>query len=382
MRIRGATILCTGLSLLSVLVSAEASGTPFKIDVNDEYCRQPQVRTTVIYIDTMMMFEGRLAFYQTLKDRLKGSLAPGERVSVVSLDTAEGSTELVWSSCWQEWSAGNLEEQKQKAGWFSRDPERAQGPDQEKFWAEFDELAVGKIYLSHKRPSTEALATVDKAPPKELVRALASDAARFPNSPVTVRAIVYSDMAEKSNLGSAFKELPPQPPNFGEKTGGFFPKGVFYFFGVGDDIQNRGDFLDTSHAFWLRVIKSMHGVVGGYGTDLTVIGAKPVRRENYDVAVTRDAEELDGRVSLLTDGDGDLLDSWIGLAGLGSAALSGSYKCGGQTCRLDANTSIGLTTTAPSEGIALSGAPASLSGNVGIKGTPQWWGTKAIKTDQ
>ena len=54
------------------------------------WCRKPAPRQTVLYIDDMMMTEGRTDWATKLAGKLRATLAPGESVSVVRLLAATG----------------------------------------------------------------------------------------------------------------------------------------------------------------------------------------------------------------------------------------------------------------------------------------------------
>jgi hypothetical protein len=98
------------------------------------------------------------------------------------------------------------------------------------------------------------------------------------------------------------------------------------------------------------------------------------------VTLTFDNQKLDGRVSLLNGEDGNLVDSWIGISRLGSAALNGTFRCAGTgNCRLDAETTGGVATNAPSETLTLRGSTSSLSGRLGVPGQSLSF---ALKTGQ
>ncbi len=85
---------------------------------------------------------------------------------------------------------------------------------------------------------------------------------------------------------------------------------------------------------------------------------------------------------MLVGEDGNLVDSWLGISRLGSAAIGGTFRCAGQSetgCRLQAETSAGIATNAPSELLILSGSSRALSGTLGVRGQNT---TFSIKTDQ
>ena len=114
----------------------------------------------------------------------------------------------------------------------------------------------------------------------------------------------------------------------------------------------------------------MNASVGGLGADLNMANAVPVAASAYAVTLTHDGQELDGRLALMTDADGNLVDSWIGVSRLSIAALSGSLHCGPEAgCRLNAATNAGVATNSPSEMLTLAGPEAGpWTGRLGVKG--------------
>ena len=92
----------------------------------------------------------------------------------------------------------------------------------------------------------------------------------------------------------------------------------------------------------------MAATVMGLGADLNVPNVMPMHSYSWPVMLSFDNQQLDGRLSLLTGEDGNLVDSALGVSRLGSAALSGTFKCMSGTdgvCRLQAETATGIATS-------------------------------------
>jgi hypothetical protein len=64
------------------------------------WCEKPNPRQTVVYIDDMMMAEGRTDWASKLSTKLRATLAPGERVTVVRLSPRSGQSKEMWAGCW------------------------------------------------------------------------------------------------------------------------------------------------------------------------------------------------------------------------------------------------------------------------------------------
>ena len=100
----------------------------------------------------------------------------------------------------------------------------------------------------------------------------------------------------------------------------------------------------------------------------------------WPVSLAFDNQDLDGRLSLLVGADGNLVDSTLGISRLGSAAITGTFKCGDgpdAACRLQAETESGIATNAPRETLRLKGTATKLAGTLGVRGQNT---TFALKT--
>ena len=331
------------------------------------FCKIPSVRQTVIYVDDMTMIDGRTEWARKLAVKLRATLSPGERLTVVRLSPASGQSSELWSGCWPGYTAQRRAQLEQQSFLFSRNP-LAGLDDQQKFFLGAMGTALTTIYDAARRAPDAVQIDAAKPPHKEIVRALASDEGRFTASQVTIRAILYSDMAENSDLGSAFK-AGPGPGDLGQRLGTRLRGGVFYAFGVGADVGGDPDFAETARGFWIAALRGMAATVGGLGADLNVPNLLPVGSHDYRVVLTMDNQPLEGRLSLLTDAEGALVDSWLGISRLGSTGLDGSFRCeAGGDCRLEATTASGLATNASSEHVALHGPEKGpLGGELGVR---------------
>jgi hypothetical protein len=335
--------------------------------LDSSYCTQPTVRGTVIYVDDMLMTDGRTDWALKLGTKLRATLTPGERVWVVRLSPAEGQSKEYWTGCWPDYPAAKRAALAQQTYILRRNPVD-EIADQKKYFIRDLGAALTQIYLDAKRPAGQVRIAADNPPRKQILRALASDEGRFADSNKTIRAIIYSDLAENSDLGSAFH---PQadPPAFGQRLGSYLRRGVFYDYGMGEDVHGDPAFPEHARAFWIGVLRSMAASVAGLGADLNVPNTLPVRAYAWPVTLSFESQPLDGRLSLLVNEDGDLVDSWLGISRLGSAVLSGHFRCadtGG--CRLDSETAGGIATNAPSETLQMHGSLLALTGSLGVPG--------------
>lgn len=329
------------------------------------FCQQAAVRQTVVYIDDMMMAAGQTDWAKKLETKLRATLTPGERVTVVRLSPGPGQSKEYWSGCWPSYSPEQRAKIAGQTYILSASPLTKLGDQQRYFFHDFG-AALTSIYSESKRPPDEVRFNAAHAPQKQVLRALASDEGRFSNAQTTIRAILYSDMAENSDLGSVFQ--PAQKVSYGQKLGSYLRRGVFYGFGLGEDVSGDPGFAEQARSFWTAALKSMSATVAGIGSDLNVPNTLPVRAYGSAVVLDFDGQELDGRLSLLTGEDGNLVDSWIGISRLGTAALTGTFRCQADgRCRLDSATTNGIATNSPTETVVLTGTSKAMTGHLGVK---------------
>ncbi len=398
MRRRAAAILA--LALTAWLPAAAARAALFGAGgLDPAFCRQPQVRQTVVYIDDTLMIDGQTDWAHRLDTKLRATLAPGERVTVVRLSpgggagqAGSGQSSELWSGCWPAYSAAEQARFAAQTYLFEQNP-LAGVADQQKYFLHDFGAALTQVYLAAKRPADSVRTTAADAPAKQIIRALASDEGRFAASQVTIRAIIYSDMAENSDLGTVFRhgaaatsehaaaqssehaaaaslEHAAPPSGLGQRLGTYLRGGVFYAFGVGSDISDDPGLPETARGFWRAAFGSLAAALAGMGADLNVPNILPVVARRYPVTLSLDGQTLDGRIALLADQDGTLVDSWLGISRLGIAMLEGSIRCtaGRPGCRLEATTSVGIATSAASEQVSLSGPERGpLSGRLGVR---------------
>lgn len=335
--------------------------------LDTSFCQQPTVRSTVVYIDDMMMTDGRTGWALNLATKLRATLTPGERVTVVRLSPADGQSQELWSGCWPDYPAAQRAALA-KQTYILRENPVDEIPDQRKYFLRDLGAALTQIYLAAKRPADEVRVSADNPPRKQILRALASDEGRFADSTRTIRAVIYSDLAENSDLGSAFHP-PTSPVSYGQQLGSYLRRGIIYDFGLGEDVRGDPAFPEQARAFWTAALRSMAATVAGLGADLNVPNTLPVHAWSWSVTLMFQQQPLDGRLSLLVGESGNLVDSTLGISRLGSAVINGTFRCFGDgNCRLDGETMNGIATNAPSETLTLRGSTTSLKGRLAVPG--------------
>ena len=366
MRSLGAAALLAGLLLGGGPARAQLFGAQ---GLDPAWCKQATLRQTVAYVDDTVMVDGQTGWALRLADKLRGSLAPGERVTVVRLSPRTGQSGEVWSGCWPNLTAAERTRAGAQTYFFEKNPVDRIADQQRFFLRDFGQ-ALTTIYAAAKRPAEAVRVDAAHPPDKQLLRALASDGGRFAGSPNTIRAIVYSDMAENSDLGSVFHPA-AAPPAYGERLGTWLRHGVFYAYGLDLDVEGGAGVQEATRAFWSAALRSMAAAVGGMGADLNVPNTLPVRAYAYGVSLQMQGQALDGRMALLAGEDGDLVDSWLGISRLSVGLVAGTFRCTvAGACHLDGTTPPGLATSSASEAVELTGPAAGpLVGRLGVRGT-------------
>lgn len=367
--------LLAGLVVLGALPNSSVNaqsifGSQGKLD--PAFCKPRNIRETVVYVDDSILVTNEETWFRALYEKLAATLVPGERTTLVQLSPATGRSTERWSGCWPAYSAAETMKLTNQITLFSTDPIKGLKQQQDLF-ARGIGVALRVIEKANPRDALQSV-DPDNPPQRSLIRALVSDEARYAHSQTTIRAIMYSDLVENSDLGSSLKPLPSPPVNYGSKLGTYLRRSVFYVFGVGRDLKGAGTAQDNIRAFWNEAFRSMAANVAGLGSDLTVPNVTPTAARNYDLLLKDGGETLAGRMALLVDNDGALVDSWLGVVRLRSASLTGTFRCtsrsGQQSCALQATTIGGVATMNPSEFISMTSSdPSTLTGTIGVPGS-------------
>ena len=341
--------------------------------LDPSWCKRPTVRQTVVYVDDMMMVDGETAWAPALMEKLRATLTPGESVTVVRLSPKAGHSAETWHGCWPSLSDDERARDAKHVYLLQANP-TTRVAEQQRFFARDFGGALTRIYLAGKRAADEQRIDAANPPQKEIIRALASDGGRFADATQTIRAIIYSDFAEHSDLGNVFAPLPQPFPNLGERLGTFLRHGVIYEYGLAVDVTGGEDVPERTRAFWSAALRSMAAVPAGMGSDLNVPNVLPVRAATYDVSLAFGADILDGKLALLAGSDGELVDSWVGVSRLPDAGVTGTFRCLDTRCHLDASTTSGVVTSSRSEQLTLSGpAKGTLTGHLGVASTSYFY---------
>ncbi|MDD2861069.1 MAG: hypothetical protein PHI71_08395 [Acidiphilium sp.] len=337
--------------------------------LDQSFCKDKTFRQTVVYVDADSVQKGDTSWATNLENKLRATLTPGERVTVVELLPDHGTSSKLWSACWPNYTATQRAKLAKENFFFSSNPLNNLEKQQGFFFNGFG-AAITQVFLREEKGHKNDRSTVNGAPKEELLESLASDGARFSQTDETIRVIVYSNAAQNSALGSVYDARTSPMPDFGKELGTYFRHSIFYFFGVHSTKPNDPNYLAESHAFWSQALATMSSTVAGFGSDLSVANEVPVVEKRFHVSLDRNNLELSGLLNVMTDADGDLIDSWLGITRLGFVSITGSYKCDDGTCVLHASTNQGLVTTSNTEKLSMKGTlTKGLSGTIGVPGS-------------
>ncbi|WP_281701146.1 hypothetical protein [Acetobacter malorum] len=342
------------------------------------YCKFNPPRQTVVYVDDTDVVKDRIDWVKSLLAKLQQTLMPGERTTVVELSPQHGQSKEIWSACWPNVSAAEAKKLTSESHFFSGNPLDSLKEQQGFFARDFGQ-AITKIYVSSQRAPAEVEIDPENPPKKSIIRSLASDGARYANAHGTIRSILYSDMAENSELGSVFKTPVPASLDLDSKLGTYLHRSIFYVFGAGSTVKDDGKVSDNIRKFWAIALQSMAANVGGFGSDLGIANVIPLHGATFEVTLKENSDELHGHLFLMMDTDGQLVDSWIGITRLRSAAINGSLRCSENTtqCTLNAKTNSPLVTDSTLETLSLkqNGSSSlfdnggSMQGTLGVPGS-------------
>jgi len=341
------------------------------------FCGVAAPRQTIVYIDDSILIEGQQQWAERLHAKLVANLMPSEPVAVVRLSPGAGRAEEIWKGCYPDYT----DEQKagMKGGLFTKHPLKVLESQQGVFRQQLG-AALGKVLSEAARPAGQVLVDPEKPPRKQIIRAIAADEARFDRTRGDIRAIIYSDMIENSDLGAALHSSDQDARNAAIKLGLNLQNAVIYAFGVGESLSQRDAGVDKVKAFWDSFFRSAGAHMAGFGSDLVVTTGAPVAKVDYEIEVATPGEPRLGRIHLFVDRDGRLQDSYILLGTRGRSVLTeGTFLCkGGNICRLDAKAPSAVLTMEGNEEIRLSGPRDALKGTIGVVGGKLPDGTAAV----
>src|SRR6266850_1264418 len=115
-------LVVNSLLTCCALVPGPASAVFDSNGLNPGFCETKSIRQTIVYVDDMLMTEGKTDWAKKLLGKLRASLSPGERTTVVRLSPRTGQSSEIWSGCWPSYTAAQVAELKKQTYLFGRNP--------------------------------------------------------------------------------------------------------------------------------------------------------------------------------------------------------------------------------------------------------------------
>ena len=353
--------------LLEILVGGPAAAQLIRDPNIGKFCEQPSIRQTVVYIDRQVVVRGETGWARQLRARMT-DLAPRERVEIVSLSSATGAAERRWRGCWPDYDAAEKERIKDEdCGLFGCPLDDLE--DQQALFRRQMALALNGI-LADGRPSSQVQVDLEAPPRKSIAETLALDRGRFDIAEGPIRVILYSDMLENGEAGAVAEaeDGPALAQDLAEQFDLELSRANFYVYGVNSTFARQDGSMTLARrleAFWRVFLRRSGGYLASYGSDLQLRGKPPRRLTVYRVSLEHPtAGRLLGRLRVLADSDGRLLQSWFGLDNYGAVPISGVATCA-ESCSVQAKLLDDYYAFQKDDRIELQGAPEQMSGTIG-----------------
>jgi len=354
-----------GLALLSTPISVWAIFGADEFNI-EKFCEAKSPRQTLIYVDEKILIKEETQWAKDLLAKLSTNLVPSERVTLVRLAPETGETHDLWKGCYPDYNQTEFAKVKQEnGGFFGNDPVK-QLKHQQAFFRKQLGDALGKLLNQSGRNRSEVQIDINHPPKKQIIRALSNDGARFDSSHGAVRAIIYSDMVENSDLGSSIKS---KADSAAVNSALDFKNAVIYVYGAGSTLSGQGAITDGIKSYWEKLINSSEGHLSGFGANLTVTSSAPVSLQAYavEILIDKDKDIRSGKMQLFIDNEGHLQDSFISVTNKRQSLLQeGAFNCQEARCTLSAHVPTSLITAQGVAEIKLNGPLDTLRGTIQI----------------
>ena len=109
----------------------------------------------MVYVDDTSIAAGDVAWAKDLANKLKATLTPGERVTVVELSPSQGTSNELWSACWPDYTAAMKAKLAKGSYFFTSNPLNGLNRQQGFFLNGFGQ-ALTKIYMTATRKERTA----------------------------------------------------------------------------------------------------------------------------------------------------------------------------------------------------------------------------------
>ena len=141
-------LLCLGYPAHSAFAqsSPQLFGSP---GLDTSFCKQKTFRQTVVYVDDTSIAAGDVAWAKDLANKLKATLTPGERVTVVELSPSQGTSNELWSACWPDYTAAMKAKLAKGSYFFTSNPLNGLNRQQGFFLNGFGQALTKNLHDGH-----------------------------------------------------------------------------------------------------------------------------------------------------------------------------------------------------------------------------------------
>lgn len=321
-------------------------------------------RQTLVYIDDQILVKDETQWAKDLLVKLTANLMPSESVTLIKLSTGTGETHELWKGCYPNYTELEFEKiKKNNNSFFGGDPVKQLKYQQAIFRKQLGD-SLGKLLNENGRLRENVQFNFLSPPKKQIIRALSNDGARFDTNQGAIRIIIYSDMIENSDLGSSLKSIMP------EKTDNFvlnFKDSLFYIYGIGSTILDKGVETDNIKSYWKKFLNSSEGHLMGFSSNLIIPNTTPVNKKTYDIEIAIDKENdvRLGKLQFFVDRENHIQDGYISIAHKNLSILQdGIFQCNETKCTLSAKVQTSVITKQGENELKLIGSIDNLKGSI------------------
>lgn len=355
--------------LMTSTTSAGFGGENLKIS---QFCDTSSPRQTLIYIDDKTLVKDQTQWAKDLIGKLSVNLMPSEPVTLIKLATETGESQQLWQACYPDYSPTQRSEiAKKQSGFasvFTGNPIDAL-PQQQAIFKSQLAGALEQLLKQSGRDLSAVQVNPTSPPNKQIMLALVNDAPRFDPAHGAIRVIIYSDMIEKSDLGSSLTSNPAEATAAATTRALNFKNAVFYNYGAGSTLSQPEASMEMKiKSYWEAFFTAADGHLAGFGSNLNVITNIPETLKTYDVAITITPDDIRvGKMQLFINNGGSIQDSFITVGNKHQSMLEeGSFKCQDANCSFSARIPTSVITTQGSAEFKLTGTLDSLKGTIQV----------------
>ncbi|WP_346796623.1 hypothetical protein R5M92_14200 [Halomonas sp. Bachu 37] len=335
------------------------------------------IRRTLVYVDrqSLSLDPADLGWFGALNQMLQQTMTTAEPLEMVILDSVEGTAKAHGESLCYPVIEERYHERFVSSGIssFLTNDLLDQIPELQKEFVVQMQNLIAPGYVD--APANIAKRSVERIESRHLLRALQSDAARF-SSDLPTRVILYSDMIENSDLVDLTAVLSSSPEErvaMADTALASLPRldfqgAMVYGYGTGATLDNPSA-VEALSGFMQQVIYLANGYPVALSRELAVQPIRPSVVTSYDMNIEVEERQIKGRMQLMSDNGGRIIDSYLDLGtGNRSSHLdSGRLVCSQDAqCQFEGELATALLFEDP-EKLFLEGERDALTGHLGFR---------------